>query len=480
MFSSLRVKLIASYAIILVLALLLAGSAVVVLFNRYQERIAYRDMQLIATTVASRVPLLLNRRLALADLARRLRDEAQVMKARLLLLDDDGRVIADSAPGANLEGHQLVVTPGDLEVRPSRLPDVRRLRQPRGNDLLYVVVPLPTLDQPTDARSLPRFIALARPVREVGAAWSEIGPPLVVVGVVVLVVATLLGAGLARSITRPIEAMTRAAAAMARGDYSQTIPVEGKDEVGRLAASFNTMAHQVARAHRMERDFVANVSHDLKTPLTSIQGFAQALLDGTVKDEAGQRQAAQIIYEEAERMNRLVRGLLELAKLESGQVTMARQPVDLARVLRECADGASHRAEQASVTLNVRLADRLLPLTGDAARLEQAFNNLLDNALRYTPAGGQVELSAFPTSDGGIEVSVSDTGPGIPAEDLPRIFERFYRADKARTPGGTGLGLAIVKEIIQAHGGTIRAASQPGQGTRFTITLPQADDKVTG
>jgi two-component system OmpR family sensor kinase len=474
MFSTLRARLIASYAVILVLALLLAGSAAVVLFNRYQALTAYRDMQLVAMTVASRIPLLLTRRVPLTDLTRRLRDEAQTMGGRLLLLDDNGLVIADSAPGGELEGHQLTIAPSDRDLRVSPRPVVHRLRLEQGNELLYVVVPIPPADPLSDSRPLSRFIALARPVREVTGAWLEIGPRLILVGIAVLLVAILLGVALSRSITRPITAMTRAAEAMAQGDYGQAIPVEGDDEVGRLATSFNTMAREVARAHQMERDFVANVSHDLKTPLTSIQGFAQALVDGTVKDAAGQRQAAQVIFEETGRMNRLVCDLLELAKLESGQVTMTREPVDLASVLRECTDGATHRAEQASITLNVRLADRLPPLSGDAARLEQAFNNLLDNALKYTPAGGQVELSAFPNSDGGIEVSVSDTGPGIPAEDLPRIFERFYRADKARAPGGTGLGLAIVKEIVQAHGGTIRAASEPGQGTRFTVTLPRA------
>lgn len=303
-------------------------------------------------------------------------------------------------------------------------------------------------------------------------------PSLLVVGLAVFAIALAIGGVLARSVSQPVAEMTRAAEAMARGDYEQQIAVQGDDEIARLGRAFNTMAREVNRVHRMQRDFVANVSHDLKTPLTSIQGFAQALLDGTAEAPEDRRRAAQIIYEEAERMRRLVHTLLELAKLESGQSPLADEPVDLAPLLQDAVRHAIPRAEAKQIELRVRVPETLPIVRGDRARLAQVFDNLLDNALTYTPPGGTVELSAALTSEGTLEVVVADTGEGIPPEDLPRIFERFYRADKARAgEGSTGLGLAIVKEIVTAHGGHVAAASQPGHGTRFTVTLPLADSR---
>lgn len=481
--SSLRVKLIISYAAIVLLSLFLAGSAAVFLFNRYQERVAYRDMRILATTVAARMPLLLQRGVAFTEAARRLREEGLFLLGRLLILDPGGQVIMDTSPDDSLRGERLQVPPAGTQSPPAARLPILRYRTTDGEVFIYVVVELPPVDPPPEGRALPRYLALARPLREVQGAWRELAPSLAAVALVALFLALLIAVMLSGSITRPIAAMTRASEAMARGDYSQAIPVESDDEVGRLGAAFNAMAREVEQAHRMQRDFVANVSHDLKTPLTSIQGFAQALLDGTIRGEEGQRHAAQVIYEETERMGRLVRGLLDLARLESGQVTMAREKVDLLAVLRGCAEVFALRAEQTSVNLVARLPGELPAVLGDAGRLDQAFTNLLDNAFKYTPPGGSVEMVAFPTSEANIEVSITDTGKGIPAEDLPRVFERFYRADKARSPDGSavraacmgaGLGLAIAHEIIQAHGGTIRAASQVGHGTRLTVTLPSS------
>jgi signal transduction histidine kinase len=473
--NSLRVKLLLSYVGIVVLSLFLAGSAAVFLFNRYQERVAYRDMRLIAATVAARVPALLQRGITLPEATRRLRESGQFLSARLLILDPTGRVVVDTSPDDELKGERLFVPPAASEPRPpARLPILRH-QTADGEEFIYVVTELPPPPNAPEGRFRPRYVALARPLREVQGAWRELAPSLMAVGLVALAVALLIAVMLSGSITRPIAAMTQASEAMARGDYDQTIQVESDDEIGRLGRAFNTMAREVKRAHRMQRDFVANVSHDLKTPLTSIQGFAQALIDGTIKDEEGRRHAAQVIYEETERMGRLVRGLLDLARLESGQVTMAREQVDLRGLLRDCADAFTLRADQAGIRFTARIPDDLPTVVGDAARLDQAFTNLLDNAFKYTPAGGSVELNALPTAEGTIEVSITDTGKGIPPEDLPRVFERFYRADKARSAdGSTGLGLAIAHEIIQAHGGTIRVASQVGHGTRFTVTLPQS------
>lgn len=475
MFKTLRSKLIVTYALIIVLCLVLAGSAAVVLFNHYQERVARRNMQILVTALSAQIHSAIVQRPRPGELERRLRQMARSVNARLLLLTDEGEVVADSEGEAGPTFHVPILETPRLPAR--RVP-IGRAVDPTGDTFLYVTVALPR--PPTAPPNVPRYLALALPVREVRGTWRALAPSLLAVGLAVFAIALAIGGLLARSVSEPVAQMTRAAEAMAHGDYEQQITVRGDDEIARLGRAFNTMAREVHRVHRMQRDFVANVSHDLKTPLTSIQGFAQALLDGTAEAPEDRHRAAQIIYEEAERMRRLVHTLLELAKLESGQSPLADEPLDLAPLLQDAVRHAAPRAEAKQIELRARVPESLPIVRGDAARLAQVFDNLLDNALTYTPPGGTVELSAALTSEGSLEVVVADTGEGIPPEDLPRIFERFYRADKARAgESSTGLGLAIVKEIVTAHGGHVTASSQPGQGTRFTVTLPLAESRTT-
>jgi signal transduction histidine kinase len=219
------------------------------------------------------------------------------------------------------------------------------------------------------------------------------------------------------------------------------------------------------------QEFVANVSHELRTPLTSIRGFVEALRDGTIGDDAGRQRSLAVIDAELRRLQRLVADLLDLSRIESGQATLRREPVDLAAVLRHCAEVAAGRAEEADIELVVIASPGVPPVTGDADRLEQVVRNLLDNALRYTAAGGRVELW-LATVERKVHIVVTDTGAGIPEHALPRLFERFYTADPARAGRGTGLGLAIAREIALAHGGDIAVASTPGVGSTFTVVLP--------
>jgi signal transduction histidine kinase len=286
------------------------------------------------------------------------------------------------------------------------------------------------------------------------------------------------------SVSSPLRRLASAANAIAQGDYDHRVAIQGPTEVQELAQSFNSMAEQVKASQQSQRDFLANVSHDLKTPLTSIQGFAQAITDGAARDPASVRRSADVIQDQAQRMSRMVTELLDLARIESGQIVMRREAVHLDAVLRDCANRLALYAQQASVKLEVQVPDDLPVITGDGDRLAQAITNLLDNALKHTPEGGQVTLAARSlagssivrrgkTWPAGVEVAVTDTGGGIPPEDLSRIFERFYQVDKSRPRGGgLGLGLAIVKQIVEAHYGIIRAESVVGIGSRFTVTLP--------
>ncbi len=283
----------------------------------------------------------------------------------------------------------------------------------------------------------------------------------------------LLALVLSRWISAPLARMVLASRAVARGEYP-AVPVEGPGEVQELARALNEMSQQVQASQHSQRDFVANVSHELKTPLTSIQGFAQAILDGAVQTPEALQKAASVIYDEANRMHRLVLDLLSLARLEGGTADLERAPVDMGALLENVIDRFRQQAEAAGLSLTCEAAGPL-SLTGDEDRLTQVFTNLVENAIKFTPRGGRVAISAVQVN-GSVEVSVSDTGPGISAADLPRVFERFYQVEKSRPGGrmGVGLGLPIARQIVLAHGGLIWVESQPAQGSRFMVKLPIA------
>jgi two-component system OmpR family sensor kinase len=276
---------------------------------------------------------------------------------------------------------------------------------------------------------------------------------------------------IARWIARPLTKMAGAAGALAEGKDEQEVSPGGPTEVRELAAAFNEMVRRVQASQQAQRDFVANVSHELKTPLTSIRGFAQALVEGAVVGEEGRQRAARVIREEAERLHRLVDDLLELARFDAGQVGLKREPTDMRSLLERAMDRIRPLATEGGIRLELEV-EQLPTVISDGDRLAQVFTNLLDNAVAHTPAGGLVSVKA--TGSGGwIRVEIADTGEGIEPARLPRLFERFYQGDEARA-GGVGLGLAISDEIVRAHGGQISAESEVGVGSRFIVQIPVA------
>lgn len=297
----------------------------------------------------------------------------------------------------------------------------------------------------------------------------ELAPVLVQATCVGLLAALLLSALISRSIARPLQDVAQAATAVADGREDERAPVSGPSEVRAVAEAFNQMSDKVQAEQRAQQDFLANVTHDLKTPLTSIQGYSQAIVDGAAGDPV---RAAGIIYDESSRLNRLVVELTDLARLQSGRFSMHLQPINLSQLTAAIGQRLAIVAREKGVQFEV-VTPPVPAVQGDGDRLAQVLTNLISNALTYTPKGGSVRVTTG-AQNGGVTLSVTDTGVGIPAEELPRIFERFYQVDKARGPRrGSGLGLAIVAEIVHAHGGTITASSGgSGQGTTFTVWLP--------
>lgn len=298
---------------------------------------------------------------------------------------------------------------------------------------------------------------------------GALGLPMCQAGLVGLFVAFWLAAAISRSIARPLQTVAQAAATLSSGDLGVQVPVEGPPEVRSVGEAFNHMTAEVKASQNAQRDFLANVSHDLKTPLTSIQGFSQAIIDGAAKDP---KHAAAIIHEEAERMTRMVAELTDLARIQAGRLSLKSRAVDLGQIAEAVAQRLSVVARAKGVTLHHETPS-MPAVAGDGDRLAQVFQNLIGNAIKYTPSGGRVEVITR-VHQHGVEAIVQDNGMGIPPQDLPRVFERFYQVDKTRGPErGTGLGLAIVREIVQAHGGRITVASEgENRGTTFTLWLP--------
>ena len=311
---------------------------------------------------------------------------------------------------------------------------------------------------------------VAVPEAEITSAWRDIIPQMSIAGGIALLAAAVAAILIARSVTGRLERVTHAAQEMAKGDYEQQLEPAGEDEIGRLANAFNDMSRQVNRSHQMMRDLLANVSHELKTPLTSIQGFSQALEEGAISSAEEYREAGRIINEETERMRRLIEDLIELSRLESGQATLQRETVDLEDLLATCAQRVERQLADSNTEIDLDV--RKLPrIEGDGRRLEHVFTNLINNAVEHADDGCAITVRAE-ALNGGVRVGVHNTGSFIPDEETSRVFERFFQLDRNRSASGSGLGLAIVSDVVQAHGGRIYAKSSRDEGTEFVVELP--------
>ena len=317
-----------------------------------------------------------------------------------------------------------------------------------------------------------RAYVLLRPTRLGATAAEPFLEGLLIAGLVGATLAAIASYLLARAISRPVGRVADASRDLAASRSPAPIPVEGARELALLAESFNDMAEQLQRARAAERSFLLSVSHELKTPLTAIRGYAEGLADGAVSVD----EAAETIAQESLRLERLVRDLLDLARLNRTDFSVRAEPIDLGVVAREAARRYEAQARSFDVALEAA-APAPAPAIGDGDRTLQVVSNLVENALRVTPPGGTVRVVAEPGS-----IAVEDTGPGLKPEELPHAFERFYLWSRygGERPVGTGLGLAIVKELTEGMRGSVEVTSAPGGATRFTVRLPAASGSQLG
>ncbi|MBN1978517.1 MAG: HAMP domain-containing protein [Anaerolineae bacterium] len=475
MFRSLNTRLLISYILVILVCLTLVGLGLFLfvrtsaLWNRpTQQRLEEAERETVRLLQGEALRTLPRERIynAMARIAKN-------YQVRILLLDNRKTVRLDTDDdwtGTDLS--QMIRLPSQVSREQGMF------TAPDGRQWLYIAQVPPGIEEQRQI-----LVFASRPVRLLALAWfaDNLLRPLAQAGLVALVLSILLALISRRSVSKPLQRVASAAEGIARGESGTRAPVSGPAEVRALAHSFNQMANQVEAAQRSQRDFVANVSHELKTPLTSIQGFSQALLDGAASTPEATTRAARVIHSEAERMRRMVDELLILARFDAGQMKLARAPVEISPLLQSCIEKLAPQAQATQVALELDAPEQLT-VTGDTDRLAQVFTNLLDNGVAHTPAGGKVTVAArLLAAENAIEVTVTDTGEGIPAEALSRIFERFYQVDKARSRTrkrsqergrGAGLGLAIAKEVVEAHGGSIVAESVEGLGSKFSVRLP--------
>jgi two-component system, OmpR family, phosphate regulon sensor histidine kinase PhoR len=407
--------------------------------------------------------------------------DAQLVKAlaeagngRITVLAPDGSVTADSeAQAAAMENHRT--RPEIIEALAGRTGSAVRRSATVRVPFLYVAVPAGN-----------GALRIAVPLERVNQQVNEIRWKILVSTAVGFLPAIGLAALLARLISRRLGRIMTHAGELARGNFRARLPV-GKNELGELEQTLNETAsnlqqtvEQLHREHaelekleRIRKDFVINVSHELRTPLASIQGYTETLLDGALYDEAHNLRFLGIIRHNAERLARLTADLLALSRVEQKRQRFEFELHEVNDLTRDAVELMRVIAEKKRIRLEDAPAPPGTPAYADAEAVSQILGNLLDNAVKHTPENGEITVGAQPDGDF-VTLWVKDTGIGIPLEDVPRLFERFYRVDKARSRelGGTGLGLSIVKHLVLAHGGRIWVESEPGQGSTFLFTLP--------
>ncbi len=468
MLASFRARLIVGFALVIALALFLSASGFVLLLRQEQNQAAEQRIGLLVGPISEGTRNLQQAGWPPEVIRAQLVEVADHYQFRVLLVDPQQRVVMDTARDQGFLG-QTIDLPGGAPPQ-NEVGGMESFRSQRvtrdGRDLYFFTQAEVTGIAAAAQTRMPTRLVIVVPAADVNQSWARLLPRLGLAGLGAGTVAVIFSLILASRITTPIAEMTRASQAMARGDLEQRIEVHGGDEVGRLASAFNQMSAQISRSNKAMRDLLADVSHELKTPLTSIQGFSQALAEGV--GQPGE--AGALIHEEAERMRVLVDDLIYLGEIESGTVRMEIEDVAVDDLVAAAVPRLRHQADEFGVGLRARPQSGAV-VRADGRRIEQVLANLVDNAVRFARRGSAVTITSKAVA-GGVLVDVHNEGDPLPEDVRARVFDRFYQADTARTGRHRGLGLAIVQELVQAHGGSVAVESTEESGTTFSFFLP--------
>ncbi|MCL4504515.1 MAG: ATP-binding protein [Chloroflexi bacterium] len=461
---SIRTRLTIWYSVILVLGFVLFGAGVYVSVSVTMVGQVDASLEQSASSIADQIKIIMNgdgRVISLPQF-----DVFRASTVYVEAIDTKGKIRGRSTNVGTFENQLDPATITELSQKPAteQKPIYNNVQHTGAPPLRVYTYPLVV----QDTGELFGYLQVAASVEDIELTKHGLLLTLLVVGALGLVVSAVAGAAMARRALRPVTEITNTALEIYRTeDLNRRVEVETNDEVGRLASAFNEMLDRLTRLFRAQQRFVADVSHEMRTPLTVIRGNVDLLRMGCADEES-----LDAITSESERMTRMVSNLLLLSQADAGALPMRMEPLDLAPLINNVVRSGNIMADgRVEVTANV--ADDLEVL-GDSDRLKQVLLNLVDNAIKHTPEGGKVTVEASSNGGTAVHLVVKDTGIGIPPQDLAHVFERFYRVDKSRSraQGGAGLGLAIAKSFVEAHGGRIEVQSTVGAGTSFIVTLP--------
>ncbi len=464
--SRLFTKMVVTYFCIIMSTLTMLGVLLSFLLNNYLIYNKQMEMLVKSTDISNLVKVFLVEKRDPGELVALLNLADKKLGTEIWVIDRTGGVIAASADQKMHEGD--LVEPSDITDLQQGKVSIRRGKSPVYNEtVLWVIVPV------QDNGGVIGGVIMYSPILGITQTMIKVRNLFIYSAVVSIMFSTVVVYFLSKYVTGPLQDMNRVAKQLACGNLTERVNIKQGDEIGDLGEAFNNMADQIEKQEKMRRDFVADVSHELRSPLTNVQGFIEAMIDGKDRTSEDRSRYLGILHKETLRLTRLVNDLLDLSRLESGILPIEKRPVDITEVIKNTITKLKPALQDKGVNVVEGGTDREIVVQANHDRVEQVMSNLLDNAVRYSPAGGNITVSVVEHL-GMVEVTVVDEGEGIPAEELSLIWERFYKVDKARSreTGGTGLGLAIVRQIIESLGGEVKAASEVGRGTKIGFLLP--------
>ena len=462
-------KLLASYIGIVLVAVAIVGSMQVYLVQNYLIKNKEQELIVRSQELSDIVKPFLMTNLDPRPVILTVNRADRILGTEVWVIDKYGKVLAASADHLYCEGNTLEAI--DLEQLKSGKVSIRK-----GQSEYFKEAVIRTIAPIIHNNEFIGGVILYSPVTGVNDTSKNMSKIYLGAALLGIFISIGIGVMLSKQITRPVKRVCEIAKSIADGKFDERVEINSKDELGVLASSINHMTKRLSEFEKMRRNFVANVSHELRSPLTSIQGYIDALIQGKGKTTQEESKYLQILQKETNRLTCLVNDLLEISRFDSQTAYFDMEEFPLRSIVDRAVTSLKIQLEAKHLILNSDIPHDLPLCYGDEYRIEQVVYNLLDNAIRYSPNGGEIIISATSSNDE-VLVEITDFGQGIPAQDLPFIWDRFYRVDKARSrsEGGTGLGLAIVKEIIDKHSGEVMVESTLGKGSKFSFTLMQCE-----